>query len=78
MFLVVWLKVLSFLAVFKNLRYMVKMIIETIKELATFLIILGIAIVAYAQIMYTTYLMSDFETRLKGSYGLAFGDFSDM
>lgn len=53
MFLVVWIKLMQFLAVFKQLRYMVKMITETIKELSTFLIILVIAILAYSQIIYS-------------------------
>ena len=48
MFLLIWIKILTYLAVFKATRYLIKMIVDIIKDISTFLIILLTALVAYA------------------------------
>ena len=47
MFMLMWVKILTYLAVFKSTRYLIKMIIEIIAEITTFIVILFIAILAY-------------------------------
>ena len=48
MFLLCWIKVLlSYLAVFEATRYFVKMIIEIIMDIRSFLIILFISLIAF-------------------------------
>jgi hypothetical protein len=43
-----WVKILFYFSVFKPTRYLIKMIIEIIADIRTFLIILLAAIVAHA------------------------------
>ncbi len=79
MFLLMWIKILTYLAVFKKTRYLIKMIIEIIGEITTFLFILFIAILAYAQILYTTKDTDSEETSTaRGSFLLAFGELGDF
>lgn len=47
MYLLIWIKILTYLAVFQAIRYFVKMINEIIKEIGTFLVILALAMVSY-------------------------------
>jgi hypothetical protein len=76
MFLLMWVKILTYLAVFKDTRYLIKMIIEIIVEIKTFIFILFLAIIAYAQIMFVAMSMdtNEVSSSLRGSYVLAFGE----
>ncbi len=77
MFMLMWVKILTYLAVFKKTRYLIKMIIEIIAEITTFLFILIISIVAYTQILYTT-TDSEETSTVRGSFVLAFGELGDF
>jgi hypothetical protein len=46
-FLMMWIKILNYLAVFKPTRYLIKMIFEIIADIKTFLIILFTTLFAY-------------------------------
>jgi hypothetical protein len=48
MFLLTWIKVITYQAVFKQTRYLIKMIMEIIADISTFLTILLISMIAYA------------------------------
>ena len=50
MFGLIWYKLIKYLQVFSATRYLTRMIFEVINDLGTFLLILVIVIVAYAQI----------------------------
>jgi len=47
-FLMIWIKILNYLAVFQATRYFIKMILEIIGDILIFLVILIIGFVAYA------------------------------
>ena len=76
MFSFVWIKVIKYLQVFKPLRYLIKMIFECIWNLRTFMTILLLAMVAYAQInqSISTADNSNFIHLLRSSYVLSFGE----
>lgn len=54
MFILLWIKTLTYLAIFKQTRYLIKMILEIINDIKIFLIILLISMTAFTQIMMVT------------------------
>jgi len=48
MFFLMWLKLLYYMQVFDSVRYFIKMIIEIIREIQVFIMILFIGMIAYA------------------------------
>lgn len=48
MFILIWLKTLTYLAVYEPTRYFIKMIMEIVSNIKTFMIILILAMVAYS------------------------------
>lgn len=75
--LLMWYKMFNYLTVFKPTRYLIKMIFEIINDIKAFLIILFVAILAYAQINYFIDDDSTFGDELRSSYVLAFGELGD-
>jgi hypothetical protein len=75
-FLLMWIKIFNYLAVFKATRYLIKMIFEIVADIKTFLIILFITLFAYGQIIFAL-TGGDFGSELRMSYGLAYGDLGD-
>jgi len=82
MFLLIWIKILTYLAVFKPTRYLIKMILDIIKDISTFLIILITALVAYGQIMLTINSANSEEplldVEIRNSYVLSFGELGEF
>jgi ABC-type multidrug transport system fused ATPase/permease subunit len=78
MFLLMWVKIITYLSVFKSTRYLIKMIMEIIADISTFLIILGIAMMAYAQIMWSLDQLDVSDEVVRNSYVLAFGELGDF
>ena len=79
MFLVMWVKIITYLTVFKCTRYLIKMILEILVDIQTFLIILFMALLAYAQIMWSIdNLTTDPDEKAKNSYALALGELGDF
>jgi ABC-type multidrug transport system fused ATPase/permease subunit len=73
-----WVKIITYLSVFKSTRYLIKMIMEIIADISTFLIILGIAMMAYAQIMWSLDQLDVSDEVVRNSYVLAFGELGDF
>jgi len=74
MFLVVWLRIFNQLQVFDPVRYLIKMIMEIIIDIQSFMLILILAMVAYAHISYLTKEAGNVNEEIKESYVLAFGE----
>ena len=74
--LFMWIKIFSYLAVFKPTRYMIQMISEIINDSKSFMIILFTAMTAYAQVVYTLTPSDqrDIDQAIRQSYVLSLGD----
>ena len=82
MYFMAWVKILMYLAVFKNTRYFIKMIIEVIVEIKTFILILGISLFAYGQIIYSANVINqqtdaNEESHFRLSLVFALGELGD-
>jgi len=73
--LLLWLRILWFLQIATATRYLVRIMLEIMKDLKVFLLVFGLALVAYAHVSH--HLDGGFGNNLKLSYALAFGDIGD-
>jgi hypothetical protein len=78
MFVLVWFKLIKYLQVFDATRYLTRMMFDVVADLGTFILILLLVILAYAQITISIEDSGDaktFDELSRQAYVLAFGDF---
>lgn len=76
MFTLIWFKILTYLAAFKPMRYLIQMIFDILYDIRTFLMILLLATVAYSQILLTFDRSDAYDSYGRIGYLLAFGELS--
>ncbi len=70
---------MTYLMVFENIRYLIKMIFEIITGITAFLIILGLTFLAFTQIMFSfTFGEAGWLAMFRGSYVLSLGELGDF
>jgi len=71
-----WLRALSFLRLFQKTRALIRLIIEVIKDMEAFAIVLFISLFGLTLTFYSLTGSSDFVGNSKHTYLLMLGDFS--
>lgn len=73
---ITWIRGFGYLRLFKNTRYLMRLILEVIKDMGPFVVILLSSVLTFGVIFYDVRIADTFKIDLLKSYALSYGEFN--